>query len=141
LKEHAILFGFSRGGLYAFNYALYYPKSVSKIYLDATVLNLKSWTPKNCIEQKQFFKEYNIGLETFETFRGSPIDHMEEFFEYKISVLLVAGDSDEEVPFTGNGQIMIDKSKELNANVKLILKKGCGHHPHSLENVQPIINF
>ena len=141
LEEQAILFGFSRGGLYAFNYALYYPESISKIYLDAPVLNLKSWPPKNCIEQKQFFEEYNIGLETFEAFRDSPIDHMEEFFEYKIPVLLVAGDSDEDVPFTENGQIMIDKAKELNANVKFILKKGCGHHPHSLENVQPIVKF
>ena len=28
------LFGFSRGGLYVFNYALYYPEYVDKIYLD-----------------------------------------------------------------------------------------------------------
>jgi hypothetical protein len=49
--------------------------------------------------------------------------------------------SDEEVPFTENGQIRLDKSKELNANVKLILKKGCGHHPHSPENVQSIVKF
>ncbi len=30
LQEKAILFGFSRGGLYAFNYALYYPEYVEK---------------------------------------------------------------------------------------------------------------
>lgn len=141
LEEQAILFGFSRGGLYAFNYALYYPESVSKIYLDAPVLNLKSWPPKESVEQKQFFKEYNIGLDTFKSFKDSPIDHMREFFEYKIPVLLVAGDSDRLVPFLENGQIMIDKAKDLNVNVRLILKKDCGHHPHSLENVDPIIEF
>lgn len=32
LDKQAILFGFSLGGLYAFNYALYYPESVSEIY-------------------------------------------------------------------------------------------------------------
>ena len=41
------LFVFSRGGLYAFNYALYYPEYVDKIYLDALVLNLKSWSVSN----------------------------------------------------------------------------------------------
>lgn len=43
LCKKANLFGFSRGGLYAFNYALFYPEYVDKIYLDAPVLDLRSW--------------------------------------------------------------------------------------------------
>lgn len=46
LKTKPNLCGFSRGGLYAFNYALYYPEYVEKLYLDAPVLNLKSWPPR-----------------------------------------------------------------------------------------------
>ena len=41
--QKAIMFGFSRGGLYAFNYALYYPEQVEKVYLDAPVLDIKTW--------------------------------------------------------------------------------------------------
>ena len=141
LTEKSILFGFSRGGLYAFNYALYYPEVVSKIYLDAPVLNLKTWPITNSFEQKEFFDEYNINSITFNTFKDSPVDHLEEFFTYQIPVLLIAGDCDELVPFEKNGGIMIDKAKEVNANVEFILKTGCAHHPHSLEDLQPIINF
>ena len=43
LDEKAILFGFSRGGLYAFRYALFYPEAVERIYFDAPVLDLSSW--------------------------------------------------------------------------------------------------
>ena len=141
LDEQAILFGFSRGGLYAFNYTLYYPESVSKIYLDAPVLNLKSWPPEGSIEQKQFFEEYNLNKETFESFKDSPINHLQEFFEYKIPTLLVAGDSDKTVPFIDNGGIMSSKAKELDVEIGLILKKGYGHHPHSLEDVEPLMKF
>lgn len=43
LSNQAVLFGFSRGGLYAFNYAATYSNMVSAIYLDAPVLDLRSW--------------------------------------------------------------------------------------------------
>lgn len=141
LNEQAILFGFSRGGLYAFNYALYYPESVSKVYLDAPVLNLKSWPKKDSKEQKEFFEEYNLNEGTFERFKDSPIDKLEEFFSYQIPTFIVAGDSDEVVPFIKNGGVMTEKAKEANIGLELILKKGCEHHPHSLEDVAPIIEF
>ena len=38
-----ILFGFSRGGLYAVNFAAAFPDHVVALYLDAPVLDLKSW--------------------------------------------------------------------------------------------------
>ena len=139
LDSKPYLFGFSRGGLYAFNYALTYPKRVNKIYLDAPVLNLKSWPKNGSNEQKQFIKEYNIV--DLDAFCDSPIDHLDEFFTYNIPTFIVAGDSDEIVPFSENGQIMIDKATKLKQDVKYILKKGCGHHPHSLKDVTPIVDF
>ena len=46
LNEKAILIGFSRGGLYAFNFALKYPTCVKKMYLDSPVLDLRTWPKK-----------------------------------------------------------------------------------------------
>ena len=43
LSRRAALFGFSRGGLYAVNYALAHPDAVACLYLDAPVLDLRSW--------------------------------------------------------------------------------------------------
>lgn len=39
LSARAVLFEFSRGGLYAVNYAAAYPEKNAKLYLDAPVLD------------------------------------------------------------------------------------------------------
>ena len=56
-----------------------YPDRIKKLYLDAPVLNLKSWPPKDSEDQELFFKEYNLNKDTFESFSDSPIDRLEEF--------------------------------------------------------------
>ena len=43
LYPKPVLFGFSRGGLYAVNYAAAYPQEVDALYLDAPVLDIRSW--------------------------------------------------------------------------------------------------
>ena len=42
LAPQTVLFGFSRGGLYACNYAMEHPERVLLLYLDAPVLDLLS---------------------------------------------------------------------------------------------------
>ena len=141
LSEKACLFGFSRGGLYAFNYALKFPERVEKIYFDAPVLNLKSWPHANTREQEMFFEEYRLDIEKFKNFKDSPIDSLGEFSENGIPVLLIAGDKDLSVPFEENGKILLDYYKSEGKDITFILKKGAGHHPHSLEDVSPIVEF
>ena len=141
LEEKANLFGFSRGGLYAFSYALYYPDKVKSLYLDAPVLNLKSWPKKDSEDQALFFKEFNLNRETFETFSNSPVDNLVEFEKIAPPVLLIAGDSDDVVPFEENGKILFDYMQSKGKNVELYLKEKCGHHPHSLEDVAPVVEF
>ena len=141
LDEKAILFGFSRGGLYAYNYALYYPESVAKMYLDAPVLNLRSWPWHKGINHDLFCKEYNVNEETFATFRGHPIDSVAEFASYDIPLLIVTGDKDLSVPMEENALVFKTYYESVGKNFELIIKKGAGHHPHSLEDVTPIVEF
>ena len=141
LTEKGILFGFSRGGLYAFNYALFYPECVEKIYLDAPVMNLHSWPPKNIREYPEMLKCYSQTEESFIDFKHSPIDELPEFIKNGIPVLLVAGDADIEVPMKDNCRYLIDFCKENNVPLEYYIKPGCAHHPHSLEDVTPIVNF
>ena len=141
LEEKAILFGFSRGGLYAYNYALYYPESVAKLYLDAPVLNLRSWPWHKGVNHDLFCKEYNVNEETFQTFHGSPIDTVAEFAQYDIPLLIVAGDKDLSVPFEENTALLESYYRSAGKSFSLIVKAGCGHHPHSLEDVTPIVEF
>lgn len=141
LKDKAILFGFSRGGLYAFNYAFKCPRNVDKVYFDAPVLNLKSWPTEDSVDQKMFFEEYGLDKQSFKIFHDSPIDNLDAFCKNGIPILMVAGDSDEVVPYSVNGKIMVDFYRRNNIEIIEYLKKGCGHHPHSLENIKPILEF
>lgn len=140
LVEKCVLFGFSRGALYAFNYAIEYPDCVEKMYLDAPVLNLKSWPPKNSENQALFFEEYGLTGQSFEVFADSPIDKLFRLPK-KMPILLIAGDFDDVVPLEENGKYLVDFCKKTGREITVIVKAGCGHHPHSLEDVAPIIKF
>lgn len=141
LDEKCFLFGFSRGGLYAFNYALFYPEFVEKIYLDAPVLDMRTWPPKGSVEREQVYEEYDLTEETLGHFKGHPIENLPEFFALNLPLLLVAGDADESVPFEANAKRMIDYCQENGIKITSIVKPGCKHHPHSLEDTTPILDF
>ena len=79
--------------------------------------------------------------ESFKNFRFSPIDNLEEFSRNNIPVLIVAGGSDSVVPYKDNCLKMVDFYKSKGLEIKFILKPECEHHPHSLDDVSPIIDF
>ena len=141
LEDKCILFGFSRGGLYAFNYALFYPEYVGKIYLDAPVLDMRSWPSEGSENRDQVYREYDLTPDTIKTFKGHPIENLGEFFSHGIPLILVAGGADEIVPFEENSLKMIEYAKENNIDITYIVKPECKHHPHSLDDVTPIIEF
>ena len=141
LKPKCHLFGFSRGGLYAFNFALFYPECVASIYLDAPVLDLKSWPLPDSPEQAQMFAEFALNKDTLPYYRENPVDNLEEFFRLQIPLLLIAGAKDELVAFPENAGKMISYCSKFKIPLQYIVKNDCGHHPHSLENVAPITAF
>jgi pimeloyl-ACP methyl ester carboxylesterase len=147
LKLKTVLLGFSRGGLYAFNYTETYTEKVGAIYLDAPVLDIKSWpagkgkgvgAPEQWKECREI---YNIKDEDLESFKGSPIDKINKVAEAKIPIIMIAGDADEVVPYEENGAILAKKYLELGGTIEVIMKPGIGHHPHSLENPKPVVDF
>lgn len=140
-NSNPYLFGFSRGGLYAFNYALYYPEYVAKIYLDAPVLDLKSWPPKGSTEHEEMLEEYGMTEDSFGAFKFSPLDNLEEFSHNGIPLLVVAGGADTVVPYKDNSLKLIEFYRKKGLDVEHILKPDCEHHPHSLSDVSPIIEF
>ncbi|WP_040948880.1 alpha/beta hydrolase family protein [Gorillibacterium massiliense] len=147
LADKAALFGFSRGGLYAFNYAVRYPEKVAALYLDAPVLDIRSWPGGNGKrtgyekEWRECLHCYGLSEEQAAYFKGNPLDHIQEVAAAGIPILLVAGDADEPVPFGENGAILTSRYRELGGEIQDILKPGVGHHPHSLEDPEPIVDF
>lgn len=141
LNKKANLFGFSRGGLLAFTYSLYYSEYVEKLYLDAPVLDVKTWPPKGSDGQKSLFENYYLNEQTFELFKGDPINNLQEFFELNIPLLVIAGAKDSVVPFDKNAGTLLNYAKTNGYKVEQIIKPLCDHHPHGLLDNAPIIEF
>ncbi len=149
LSPKGALFGFSRGALYAVNYALKYPRDVACLYLDAPVLDLKSWpagffngtgSPDEWEDCKKRVFSWESDKEA-KSYKKNPVDRLDELILSDIPVLLIAGDSDTTVPYEENGKLMADAYKKAGKNITVILKENCGHHPHSLEDTKPIEGF
>jgi pimeloyl-ACP methyl ester carboxylesterase len=147
LSPRPVIFGFSRGGLYAFNYAFDYLDDVSCLYLDAPVLDIRSWpggkgtghgSPR---EWEDCLAIYGLTEGSAKEFKGNPLDNVEKVAKAGIPIIVVAGDADTGVPFLENSAILEKKYKEYGGNIKMIVKPGVEHHPHSLDDPQPVVNF
>lgn len=147
LNGRAALFGFSRGGLYAVNFAAAYPEDVLLLYLDAPVLDIRSW-PGGLGEGSGASREwedckrwYGLREDTARAFGQNPLDRIPQLIASRIPVLLVAGDADTLVPYAENGAILHKEYVMRGGCIRTILKPGVGHHPHSLEDPAPIVAF
>ncbi len=147
LEEKAAIFGFSRGGLYAANYTVKYPNDISVLYLDAPVLDLKSWPyglGEGCGSERDILianKVFGLNGDEIKDYKGNPLDKAEELIGTGVPTIIVCGDSDEVVPHKENCEILVKTYKDKGADIEYIVKPGCGHHPHSLEDPTPIVDF
>lgn len=144
LSPKVTLEGLSRGGFFVLNWAARNPSAVACIYVDAPVCNLLSWPGR---QQSDLWKDalnlWNMTDEeaTGECLAAFRMDLLEPLARAGVPVFTVCGDSDDVVPYKDNMQIWRDRYSALGAPVELILKPGIGHHPHSLENPEPIVDF
>ncbi len=71
----------------------------------------------------------------------NPIDLLEPLARAKVPLLHVVGDADEVVPVAENTAILDERYKALGGSIQVIHKPGVGHHPHSLKDPAPIVEF
>lgn len=138
------LFGFSRGGLYAVNYAHTYPEKVGLLYLDAPVLDIRNWpiTTSNEKERNDCLHCFRITMETLPDFRGCPIDYAPFLAGTDIPILIVAGGEDKVVWYGENTAVFEKRYKEAGGRKLLtIVKPHCDHHPHSLEEPDIAVSY
>jgi pimeloyl-ACP methyl ester carboxylesterase len=143
LSQRVVMEGFSRGGLYAFNFAATHPTRVAALYLDAPVLDIKSWPgrDRSSKEWAQCLEAYGLNEDTVVAFRGNPLDRIQTVAGAKIPIIAVCGDADKTVPFAENTAILEKRYRELGGTIQVILKPGVDHHPHSLTDPTPIVDF
>ena len=148
LNVKPALEGMSRGGLIVYNWAAENLDKVACIYADAPVLDAKSWPggfgkgKGSPTDWEQAKMRYGLASDKPPVdFNGWPIHKAELFATSGIPMLHVCREADEVVPVDENTRPFAEKIEKLGGNIQTIYKEGVGHHPHSLKNPTPIVNF
>lgn len=147
LNSKCVLEGMSRGGLIIYNWAAVNIDKVYCIYADAPVCDIKSW-PGGLYNGKgspgaweTCLKAHGLDSVSVLEFENIPINTCIKVAEAGIPVIHVYGEADMVVPHTENTSILATNFREAGGTIKLIGKEGVGHHPHSLEDPEPILDF
>jgi lysophospholipase L1-like esterase/pimeloyl-ACP methyl ester carboxylesterase len=139
--------GMSRGGLIIFNWAKVNPGKVSCIYGDAPVCDFKSWPGgkgtgkggggawQSCLTAYGFTEAEALVAKV------NPIDGLQALAAARVPILNVVGDADVVVPVAENTAILEKRYAGLKGPIEVIHKAGIGHHPHSLKDPKPIVDF
>jgi pimeloyl-ACP methyl ester carboxylesterase len=141
LDERFVPLGMSCGGLYSVKLAALIPEKIGAIYLDAPVMNLLScpfgFGNKSSIDgtEEEYVRFTGRTKVEMLSYREHPIDKMPILLENDIPIVLVAGDSDDVVPYEENGALLERFYKQNGGRICVHLKAGCNHHPHGLEDV------
>lgn len=146
LYKKCVPVGMSCGGLIGTKFAAKYPEKVSCLYIDAPVLNLLSCPGglgigSRGISYDEYLNATGRTMSELICYREHPIDKMHILLENNLPIIMVAGDSDSVVPYVENGAILEKFYKENDGAIEIIIKAGCEHHPHGLEDNTPIIDF
>jgi len=147
LSPKPVLEGFSRGGLYALNWAAKNPDKVSALYLDAPVCDFNSWPggkgkgPGSPADWTACLGGYGLTEKEALTYPLKPVENLKPIAEAKIPIIAVAGDADTLVPMDENINLVEKRYGELGGKIQVITKPGVGHHPHSLQDPTPVVNF
>lgn len=139
LDKRCVLIGMSCGGLYAVKLAALYPELVRGMYLDAPVMNLLSCPCALGKSEVSLYDEYYAvtgrTISEMLSYRDNPIDKMNVLLENKISVVLVAGGSDEVVPYSENGENLERYYKANGGEISVFIDPDRKHHPHGHKDV------
>lgn len=139
--------GMSRGGLIIFNWAAANPDKVACIYADAPVCDFKSWPGGkgrgrgSARDWVRCLKVYGLTEEQGLAYDHNPIDNLAPLAKAGVPLLHVCGDADPVVPIEENTGVVQKRYTKLGGTIRVIAKPGVGHHPHSLKDPKPIVEF
>jgi len=151
-KQHGFgdkpaLEGMSRGGLIVYNWAIANPEKVACIYADAPVLDISSWPGGKGVgdgspdDWKACLERYSLSEADTPAFKGNPLDNLAPLAQWRVPLLHVVGAADTVVPVSENTAVLETRYRELGGDITVISKPGIGHHPHSLKDPKPIVDF
>lgn len=137
LGKKSVLEGMSRGGIYIYNWAAANPDKVACTYADNALLDLRYW-PDTAILKTDFHLK---NAHDIEGLKVSPIDKVADIVKGGFPMLHLSANADEAVDPSKNTLLFEQRVKALNGSITVINKPGFKHHPHSLPNPAPIVEF
>lgn len=145
LHQRVVLEGFSRGGLSSYNWAAANPDKVMAIYADAPVCDFRSWPrkhPGSVGDWKMLLAAYGFpGEEDAVSYLFGPLGKLATLARAKVPLIHVVGQADDIVPVSENTDLLEKEYRRLGGLIKVIRKEGVGHHPHSLDDPSPLVEF
>jgi len=147
LATQCVLEGFSRGALFALNWAALNPQFVACLYLDAPVCDFKSWPGgsgkgKGSVDDWQRLKQvYGFTDDEALAYTFNPVDNLAPIAAAGIPIIAVYGEADVDLPPEENILLLEKRYRALGGDITLIAKPGIGHHPHSLTDPTPLSTF
>jgi lysophospholipase L1-like esterase len=137
LGQKAVLEGMSRGGIYIYNWAAVNPTKVAAVYADNALLDLQYWSDSTLLK-----KDFNLAyVGQLGALKASPLDKVAQIVRGAYPMLHLSADEDEALDPSKNTLLFEQKVKALGGNITVIHKPGFKHHPHSLPNPAPIVDF
>jgi pimeloyl-ACP methyl ester carboxylesterase len=133
--------------LFAFNWAALHPDRVASLYVDAPVCDFKSWPggrgkgPGSPADWKRLLVAYDLTESAALAYTKNPVDNLAPIAKAGIPILAVIGQEDEVVPVSENIDLIEKRYIALGGRIQVIRKPGGKHHPHSLKDPAPIVDF
>ena len=133
LSAKPFLEGMSRGGLPIYQWAKQFPQRTLGIYADNPVVDPQSWPGSR---DHAHTRGATFGLQSAEAKQA-----WQQMASAGIPLLHVVGEADSVVPVEANTNVLERLYLQAGGSIKVIRKPGLDHHPHSLPNPQPIVDF
>ena len=147
LHPRVALIGLSRGGLFVYNWAIRHPEWTACIYADAPVCDIRCWpcglrtAPAAGENHERCLAMYGLTEETLRTQYRPPSADVAVLAKAGVPLIHVCGDADRVVVMTENTVPLLQNFMAAGGSCRLIVKPGCDHHPHGLDDPTPIADF
>lgn len=147
LGKKPVLEGFSRGALFALNWAARRADAVACLYLDAPVCDFRSWPggrgrgPGSRGDWERLKQAYGFSEEQARASAPTPLDNLRALAAARVPIVAVYGTADEALPPEENVLLLERRYKENGGEIMVIAKENVGHHPHSLADPTAIVDF
>ena len=147
LHPRPLLEGMSRGGLIVMRWASANPSQVSGIYVDNAVMDIRSWPGgkgdgigaprawKTCLDAYQMTEEHT------EAIADGPLQRLDGLAKAGVPIFAMINEQDNVVPPSENSDVLVRRYREFGGQIRELRRPGLGHHPHSLKDPAPLVEF